>query len=142
MAVLELESLVTEVNQYLKANQKVHKDDPILANVILNQVILEQYVEALQTKLRETQLEIEIHNQQALQNTQEQATHILANAGNQLEQQLQKVGDAWEERFKTISDYELAKIQRAALYAQIGGFLVLGVGALALGMFLGRFIFH
>lgn len=137
MTTLELEPLLTEVNKHLKANQKVHKDDPILANVLLNQVILERYVEALQTKLREAQLESATLGQQATKQAEAQVQHLMDQLDDHLERRIQ----SWEKQFKTQCENELFKIRAAALYAQIGGALVLVVGSLAAGLMIGNWLF-
>lgn len=137
MATLELEPILEEVNQHLKANQKVHKDDPILANILLNQIILERYVDALQTKLREAQLESTTLGQQAAKQAEEQVQHLLDKFDSHLERRIQ----SWEKQFKTQCENELFKIRAAALYAQIGGGLLLGAGALAVGLLIGNWLF-
>src|SRR5689334_22600329 len=99
MTTLELEPLVEEVNLYVNRHQKIHKDDPILANVIINKVILDRYVESLRQSLRESQHEISAATHQELEKATERAAKMIANTGDVLEKQLVNAGLTWEQKF-------------------------------------------
>lgn len=135
---LELEPLIQEVNQRLKINQKIHPDDPILATVILNQVILERYVEQLHSKLRESQLEIEAKTRQEIQEAKELAGRMIDNTGGHLEAQLQRVGEAWEAKFREAAALELEKVKASTQLAKIGGYLALLGGAILIALATGK----
>lgn len=138
---LTVEQILFKANRRLPYELQVRPDDPVLSVLVVNEELLNAYLVAVKKVIREAQLETETHTRQVNQQTQAQAKLILAEMGEQLEDHLQKVGDAWEKRFKTISEVELAKIRSAALYAQIGGFLVIGIGALATGLMIGNWLF-
>ena len=132
MAVLELEPLVEEVNLYLNRHQKIHKDDPILANVIINKIILERYVESLKQSLRESQHEIDAKTQQELEKVTDRAAKMIANTGDVLEKQLINAGVAWEQKFKESAALQLEKVQAASQVAKFGGYCLMAAGVLAL----------
>jgi hypothetical protein len=132
MTTLELEPLVEEVNLYLNRHQKIHKDDPILANMIINKIILEKYVESLKQSLRESQHEIDAKTQQELEKATDRAAKMIANTGNVLEKQLVNAGLAWEQKFKESAAMELAKVEAASQVAKFGGYCLMAAGVFAL----------
>lgn len=140
MTTLELEPLVEEVNLYLNRHQKIHKDDPILANVIINKVILDRYVESLKQSLRESQHEISAATHQELEKATERAAKMIANTGDVLEKQLVNAGLTWEQKFKESAALELEKVQAVSQMAKFGGYCLLGAGLIALAFEVSRLI--
>jgi hypothetical protein len=138
---LNLEQILAKANRRLPHELKVRSDDPLLSVLAINEELLNAYLGAVKQALRETQLETETHTRQLNQHTEEQAARLLAHAGEQMEAHIRKAGEAWEKRFKAMSEVELFKIRAAALYAQIGGALVLVVGSLAAGLMIGNWLF-
>jgi hypothetical protein len=142
MAVeLDLDPLVEEVNLYLNRHQKIHKDDPILANVLINKVILDKYVKSLHDTLQKSHHEISAATGVEMNAAKELAGKMIDKTAGHLEAQLQKVGEAWEEKFRLSAQQELAKVQEATRWAQIGGAVILMAGGLTLGMCLANFFF-
>ncbi len=140
MSTLELEPLVEELNLYLNRHQKIHKDDPILANVVINKIILERYVESLKQSLRESQHEIDAKTQQELEKATDRAAKMIANTGNVLEKQLVNAGLTWEQKFKESAALELEKVQAANQMAKFGGYCLLGAGLIGLAFEVSRLI--
>ncbi len=138
---LSVENALRKANRRLPYELQVRPDDPLLSVLAVNEELFNAYLAAMKQAIREAQLETQAHTLQVNQQTQTQAKQILAEMGEQLESQLQKTGDIWEKRLRDISEVELAKIRNAALYAQIGGALVLVVGSLAVGLAIGNFLF-
>ena len=138
---LSLEHALRKANCRLPYELQIRADDPLLSVLAVNEELFNAHLAAMKQAIREAQLETEAHTLQVNQQTQAQAKRILAEMGEQLETQLQKTGEVWEQRLKDISEVELAKIRNAALYAQIGGALVLVTGAFALGLAIGNFLF-
>lgn len=138
---LTVEHILAKANRRLPYELQVRSDDPLLSVLAINEELLNAYLVAVKQAIREAQLETETHTRQVNQRTKEQAARLLANAGEQIEAHIQKAGDAWEKRFKALSEVELFKIRAAALYAQIGGALVLAVGSLAVGLMIGNWLF-
>jgi hypothetical protein len=139
---LNTEQILANANRRLRHDLRIQPDDPVWGILALNEELFNAYLQSNKNALKEAQYEIQAAARQAREEAQRLSAQLLENSGNHLEERLQKVGEAWEERFQAMSEHELAKIRKAALYAQIGGFLVLAAGSLALGVAIGRFIFH
>lgn len=129
---IDTRSIIEETNKRLIKGFQIDPDDPIVANVILNQVILEQYLTGINRTLAD-------HRQQLLNAlaTEEEAarkvaSQVITQSTDYLVENIQATGDSLQERLTTALQQGLSGQGRGLmsnpwLYGLVGlgtGFLV------------------
>jgi len=140
MAVLDVEKLVAEANQHLKLQQKIHPEDPLLSAVTLQNVLLQAQVDFLNRKMEEQLHLFDAASEQQIKRAKQVAASLITNAGNHIEQQLDKAAKRWETRLKTAGQQMEADLRQTAWIVKLGGYLLLAAGTIAFGLALGTLL--
>jgi len=140
MAVLDIEKLVAEANQHLKLQQKIHPEDPLLAAVSLQNVMLQAQVDFLNKKMEENLHLFNAASELQVEQAKQVAASLITSAGNHIEQQLDKAAQQWESRLNETAQKTVASLGQTALVAKMGGLLLFAAGCIAFGVAISHFL--
>lgn len=136
---MDIETLIQTVAK--KHQLLLDKDDPIFVTVTLNELMLGQYLEQLQTALAQSQAKIEANSQAHLQTCRQVASTLVTQTSQFVTQNV-------KQEMQAITQTVLADLQQQAaglqcLKNQIGRWVIGAVGSnILLIMGLGWLVYH
>ncbi len=140
-SLLESQAIIREVNQSLMTQHQIDPDDPIVANIILNQVILRRYVESLGEMLQAHQQQLKTMVAMEEETARKQASMVIQQAGDYAAHRIQSTADNLETRLRSMvlemRDSHQAMHQSASLFIPWLKQVTLLVLVLLLGVFIG-----
>jgi len=137
----DIDELLSEINRRLPLEQRIRKDDPIYAGIVLNKVVLEGYTHLVQKALADSLHELAVSSEQQLDRSEAIASRLILKGGNNIEKQLDAAALRWEERLRKAGEETETAVRQAAWLAWAGGCLIVIWACTVVGSRLGTDLF-